>query len=475
MKFRISWAVLALTFCIAARAQAAPPPGRDCHLPGSGATLRCHAIAVPLDPQHPNGKQLQLHVTVAPAFRQVASPDPLFVLAGGPGQAGSDIVAAHATVFQRVRATRDIVFIDQRGTGLSGKLRCPGTPIDEAANDADMRDRVARCLKALKHPLHLYTTANAAHDLERVRLALGYGKVNLFGGSYGTRLGQSYARSYPGSVRALILDGVAAPERVIPAAAADAQRALDGVFQRCAADKACAQAFPHLAAEFDALLARVNAGAVKLDFAHPRTAQPARLPLSNMLFTSTIHRSLYSPATSQRLPYLIHSAAQGNWGPFLARGSAGTDYSPEGPLALPLLVAILCAEDIPRLTPALRDADERGSFMRGNAGRIAALCPLAGVPAAAAPSATPIHAPALLLSGALDPVTPPHGAASAAKAMPKAQHLVVRQAAHGVAGLGCTPRLLREFLDQPHQQLAARCLDDIPLPAFQLGHAGTHP
>jgi pimeloyl-ACP methyl ester carboxylesterase len=347
--------------------------------------------------------------------------------------------------------------------------------IEEAPTDAAMEDSFARCAATLAHPLAYYTTANAAHDLERVRLALGYGKVNVFGGSYGTRLGQSYARSYPTSVRALILDGVVAPERVIPAAAADAGRALDGVFQRYAADKACARAFPHLAAEFDNLLARVNAGAVTLDYAHPRTAQPVRRPLSNMQFVYAIHLSLYSPSTSQRLPYLIHSAYQGNWGPFLARGLAGTDYSPEGQLAMPLLLAIWCAEDIPRLTPAQRDADERGSFLRGHAARVAALCPLAGVPAAGPPSTTPIHAPALLLSGALDPVTPPHGAASAAKAMSNAQHLVVRQASHGVSGLGCTPRLLRAFLDQPHQALAAGCLDDLTLPAFQLGHAGTHP
>jgi len=479
MKLRISWAVLVLISCIAAYANAATAVatsvGRECHLPGSKETLRCHAVAVPLDPQRPAGPQLQLHVTVAPAFRQAAGQDPLFVLAGGPGEAGSGLAGTHATIFQRVRATRDIVFIDQRGTGLSGKLRCPGEPIEEAADDAAMAAAFARCVQTLPHPLAAYTTANAAHDLERVRLALGYGQVNVFGGSYGTRLGQAYARSYPTSVRALILDGVAAPERVIPASAADAQRALDGVFERCAADAACAKAFPHLRAEFDGLLARVDAGAVTLDFAHPRTAQATHVALSNMRFVYTIQRSLYAPAESQRLPYLIHNAWQGNWGPFIARGFTGADVSPDGYLAMPLFLAVLCAEDIPRLTPALRDADERGSFLRGHAGRIAALCPLTQVPAAAAPSHTPIAAPVLLLSGALDPVTPPSGAASAARAMPRAQQVVVRHAGHGVSALGCAPRLLRSFLDQPRQALDARCLDDVALSPFQLGHAGIHP
>jgi pimeloyl-ACP methyl ester carboxylesterase len=477
MKTSISWAALALTLAaFPAYAVAAPTqPGRDCHLPGAEETLRCHAIAVPLDPRQPGAQQLQLHVTVAPALRQVAGADPLFVLAGGPGEAGSDVVGALATMFQRVRATRDIVFIDQRGTGLSGKLRCAGNDIDEAAGTAGMMAAFAQCMKTLGKPLGPYTTANAAHDIERVRLALGYGKVNVFGGSYGTRLGQSYARSYPGSVRALILDGVADPGQVIPAGARAAQQALDGVFQRCARDRACANAFPDLKARFDALLARVDSGAVKLDFAHPRTGARTRLPLTNMRFVSTIHASLYAPRDSQRLPYMIDSAYAGNWGPFIARAFAGSDLSPEGYLALPLYLAVVCAEDMPRLAPAQRDFDERGSFMRGYAARVAALCPLSGVAAAAATPATPIGAPALLLSGALDPVTPPERAASAARAMPKSQHLVVAHAGHGVSQLGCAPRLLREFLDQPARPLEASCLGEIAPAPFQLGPAGPHP
>ena len=445
--------------------------GHDCHLRGNEEALRCHTIAVPLDPLLQNGPQLQLHVTVAPAFRQVASADPLFVLAGGPGQAGSDIVAALASAFQRVRATRDIVFIDQRGTGLSGKLHCTGGHLDDDADQAE----IALCLKSIKQPLAPYSTANAAQDIERVRLALGYGKVNIFGGSYGTRLAQSYARRYPDSVRALILDGVAAPDQVIPAFARDAQQALDALFQRCAWDAACASSFPGLKAEFDAVLARVNDGAVKLDFIHPRTALPTKLTLSNLRFIITIHGSLYTPQDSERLPYLIHSAYLGNWGPFLARAHLGSDLSPEGPLSIPLYLAVVCAEDVPRMAPPSNDPDERASFMRGYAARVAAICRLVDVPPAAAPAITPIAAPALLLSGALDPVTPPYRATSAARAMPKAQQVIAPHAGHGVSSLGCAPRLLREFLDQPDRPLASRCLGDIAPASFQLGHAGAHP
>ncbi|XLZ72103.1 alpha/beta hydrolase [Massilia sp. SR12] len=477
MKLRVSWSALVLTLAalLALDAKAAAQPGRGCHLRGSEESLRCHDINVPLDPQRKDAGQLKLHVAVAPAFRPVPNSDPVFVLAGGPGEAGSDVVALLESTFKRMRATRDIVFIDQRGTGLSGKLRCDDPMLDEAATESQMTDAIGKCLSAIKHPLGLYSTAAAAADIEQVRLALGYGKVNIFGGSYGTRLGQHYARSFPASVRTLILDGVAAPEQVIPAAAQDAQLALEGIFKRCADDKACAQAYPQLAKEFETVLARVNAGSVKLDFAHPRNMKRLQLPLTNLRFVSVIHSTLYSPHDSQRLPYIIHNAYEGNWGPFLARAYVTTDYSPEGMIAMPMHLAVVCSEDIPRLTEEARTADERGSFLRGHASRIASLCPLLKVPAAPVQAVSLIAAPTLLLSGAQDPVTPPRRAESAAKSMSKAKHIVVANAGHGVSRLGCVPRLMREFLDQPEANVDSSCLREIaPIP-FQLGHAGAKP
>lgn len=477
MKLRISWAALALTLTalLALDAKAAMQPGRACHLRGSEEALRCHDVNVPLDPQHKDAGQLALHVAVAPAFRPIPNSDPVFVLAGGPGEAGSDVVVLLDSAFRRMRATRDIVFIDQRGTGLSGKLRCDGEQIDDANSERALDETVGKCVKGLKQPLSAYTTANAAADIEQVRLALGYGKVNVFGGSYGTRLGQQYARSFPQSVRTLILDGVAAPEQVIPAGAQDAQQALDGVFKRCAGDKACAQAYPQLQKEFDTLLARVNAGEVKLDFAHPRTMKRMQLPLTNLRFVSVVHSTLYSPQDSNRLPYIIHNAYEGNWGPFLARAYYASDFTPESSLSMPLYLAVVCAEDMPRLTDEARIADEKDSFLRGHAGRIAAICPLLKVPAAPAQAVSQIAAPTLLLSGDQDPVTPPRRAQSAAKAMSKAQLIVVPNAGHGVSRLGCMPRLMREFLDKPEQALDQSCLRDIAPMPFQLGHAGAKP
>ncbi len=477
-------------------ALAAPPAaavpvdqqGRLCHLPGSEEGLRCLSVAVPLDYRagSPAGAAtLKLHVTVAPAFREAARPDPLFILAGGPGEAGSDVLPLLGNTFRRVRATRDIVFIDQRGTGRSGKLDCDSEAEADTLSDADEERDLLACLAANRQPLGAYSTANAARDLERVRLALGYGKVNLWGGSYGTRLAQAYARLYPGSVRALMLDGVAAPDQIIPAGGRDGQAALDLLFRQCAQDAACNQAYPALRSEFAALAARVAAGPIRLNLPDPRTARQVDVTVTSARFLSIVHNVLYSAQDSRRLPFLIHSAYQGRWAPFIARRNVAADYSTQGGVATVLHLAVVCAEDMPRLTAALEADDARASFMGSERiTRMREICkavkvtaPTAVAPAVPAPPAQPatIAAPVLMLSGALDPVTPPRRAVAAKAYMAAAQHVVVNNAGHGISQLGCAPRLLREFLDAPARPLDAKCLTDIPAPTFQVGSAGPQP
>lgn len=461
---------------LAAPASAKPVAlqGKSCHLPGSEEALRCITLPVPLDYANPAAGSITLHVTVAPAFREAARPDPLFILAGGPGQAGSDVLQLLNHTFRRVRATRDIVFIDQRGTGLSGKLDCPSDKNEEALTEAENDALARKCIASVRQPFSAYGTASAARDLQQVRQSLGYGQVNLWGGSYGTRLAQEYARAFPANVRAMVLDGVAAPDQVIPAGGRDGQAALEQVFRQCAEDKACNAAFPSLRSEFSALAKRVAGGAVKLDLPDPRTAQPLKLDMTGDRFLGTVHNILYSALDTRRLPFLIHSAYNGRWEPFMARRNAGADFSPDGPVAQLLHLAIVCAEDLPRLTPQMR-AEDAAELTAPLLKRIESMCSMMNVAPAPARSATPIAAPVLMLSGELDPVTPPRRAQAAARFMPASQHLVVAYAGHGVSTLGCAPRLLREFLDQPGQKVKADCLKEIPAPTFQLGSAGPHP
>jgi len=475
--FKILPALLSLPLLLATGATSAAPAmtDRSCHLPGVVEALRCVSVTVPLEHAKPQGAALKLHVTVAPAFRQGSRSDPLFVLAGGPGQAGSDVLVLLKAAFDRVRATRDIVFIDQRGTGLSGKLDCASKPEHDAMSDAELMAELRACIAANKSPLSAYTTLAAARDLESVRLALGYGPVNVWGGSYGTRLAQAYARAYPASVRALVLDGVAAPDQVIPAGGRDSQTALDGLLAACAKDAACHKAYPNLRAEFDALVTRVEAGAVRLSLPNPRTAEQTDFTMSSDRFLGTVHNILYAPADARRLPFLIHNASRGRWQPFVARQNLAGDFGNDASMSMLLHFAVVCAEDVPRFTPELMKSDA-AVLARPLAEMIPKLCREdIKVPAVPYVAPTRIEAPALLLSGALDPVTPPHRAATAARSMARAQQIVVANAGHGVSQLGCAPRLLRAFLDRPQDKLDAACMAEIPAPTFQLGSAGPQP
>jgi pimeloyl-ACP methyl ester carboxylesterase len=460
-------------------AQAAPAPapailqGKICHLPGMEEGLRCSFVQVPLDGK---GTFIPLHVTLAPALREAARPDPLFVLAGGPGQAGSDVVMLLGTALRKIRATRDIVFIDQRGTGRSGRLDCPGSELSDTMADEAVDAAIAACVTRLRVPLAAYSTANAAQDIERVRRQLGYGKINVFGGSYGTRLAQAYARAYPNSVRSLLLDGVAAPDQIIPAGGRDGQAALDALFDQCAKDAACAKAYPELRSEFASLAARVADGPLQLAISNPRTAAPLTVTMNSRRFLMTVHNILYAALDGRRLPFLIHSAHQGRWEPFIARSNAASDFSADGKLSPLLYLAVTCPEDLARLTPELYSEDAKGSFLGApQTGRLLQLCRLLKLPAASPASDAVIEAPALMLSGGLDPVTPPRRAIAAGKTMSAAQHMVVQSAGHGVSSLGCVPRLLREFVDTPTKTVDATCLTKLPAPAFVLGSAGPQP
>ena len=460
---------------LGASAGALAAPGSSCHLPNYEEPLRCVQVNVPVDYAAADGEKLVLHVTVAPAFRETAKADPLFVLAGGPGQAGSDIVFLLDRAFKRVRATRDIVLIDQRGTGRSGKLDCAGLRDLENLSEAEQEKLIGECLRNLKVPVQHYTTANAARDLDEVRKALGYAEVNVWGGSYGTRLGQAYARAFPDQVRTLILDGVASPEQILGDWGVDAQRSLEAAFAHCEQDKVCAQTYPTLRADFRMLADNVEAGAVTLSFSHPRTAKPLSFVLPYAAFTETIRTMLYSAEMSARLPFIITESSHGNWKPFVAKLYAQSDWS-SSTMAIGLTLAVICAEDMPRLTPALVDAETKASFLKGlQLKQWPRWCDELKVPAIAYSEPSQLATPTLLLSGALDPVTPPHRADAAMKALVTGQHLVADNVGHGVSHLGCGPKLLREFLDTPTQPVDGKCLNDIPLPPFVINAAGPTP
>src|SRR6187455_2270594 len=221
------------------------------------------------------GRQIRLWVVVLPSLASTASDDPLFFLAGGPGQAAAQLASQIRGVFRQVQRTRDIVLVDQRGTGKSNPLNCRSS----ASSLREMTEgssaalaRLRRCLEGYDADVRLYTTDIAMDDLDDVRAFLGYDRINLYGGSYGTRAALVYVRRHGEHVRAIVLDGVAPMDMRLPMyAARDAQRALDRLYDDCWHDGACRAAYPHLAERTRALMARLDANPLRVTMPHPRT------------------------------------------------------------------------------------------------------------------------------------------------------------------------------------------------------------
>ena len=165
------------------------------------------------------GRQIDLNIVVLPALRADSQPDPLFFLAGGPGQGAAKLAKTVRTIFQRVQNDRDIVLVDQRGTGKSNPLDCNS---DDDSLQAFMEtneqalERLKACQAKYDADLTLYTTPIAMDDLDDVRAFLGYEKINVYGGSYGTRAALVYMRQHGDRVRSTILDGVAPPDMRLP-------------------------------------------------------------------------------------------------------------------------------------------------------------------------------------------------------------------------------------------------------------------
>src|SRR3954463_8678839 len=218
----------------------------------------CGSFTVPEDYAAPNGRRIKLFVARVPAISLNKAPDPLFLVAGGPGTSAVDLYTSSATPFDRVRRDRDIVLLDQRGTGRSHRIDCKNEDLDDfdRVNEVEVGPENVKCRDELSRTsdLRQYTTSIAVKDLDAVRAALGYQRINLYGGSYGTRVAQHYARRYPQSTRALILDGVVNPEQVLaPAIAIDAERALQRILKRCRDNASCAKAFNDPAADYRTL------------------------------------------------------------------------------------------------------------------------------------------------------------------------------------------------------------------------------
>ncbi|WP_271007725.1 alpha/beta hydrolase [Paucibacter sp. B51] len=448
-------------------------PTHACRIEGMPNEMQCGSVMRPLDPAKPQGTQIEIHYLVVPAMARNKQPDPVLMLAGGPGQSAIAVAPRVLGVLKRLNNRRDLVFIDQRGTGKSAPLQCADDsklPIAEALDPQAQERRLRDCQESLSRlphgDLRRYTTTIAMQDFEAVREQLGAPQWNLYGASYGTRAALEYMRQFPSKVRRALIDGVAPPDMVLPASfSTDNQAALDAAFSACEKEPACQARHPQLRAQWQALLASVPR---QITVRQPMTGKQEQFTLTRSQLLRAVRGPLYMPALAAALPAAIGEAAEGRFDGLM--GLTGTMSSNKSSrLAMGMHFSVVCAEDLPRLPQA---SDKPGAdYGNSDALLYSAACktwPRGEVPEAfyQVPKAA---MPVLVLSGGADPVTPPRHGERVTKALgDKAQHIVVPEAGHGVATIGCMRDVMFRFFDAKTDAAAlpqdAACATRIPRP-----------
>jgi pimeloyl-ACP methyl ester carboxylesterase len=449
----------------------------------NGITARCGQLAVPEDPAAGAGKKLQLQVVIIPALRSRAEPDPLVILSGGPGQGAGDFYTAVAPVFGRVRRDRDIVLVDQRGTGASNRLDCEfSDDIDVGVADLQQIQAQARaCIAALPGDPRFYTTSVAVRDLEAVRVALGYDKLNFYAVSYGTRVAQHYLRRFPSRVRSVVLDGAVPVDLALgPDAAPMAQNALDNIFTRCLAETGCRAAFPRVEDQFAGLRAQLQKTPLRMEVADPVTAQPALTAFGVPQLAAAVRLLSYSDETASVLPLLIHEAQTQQQPQALIAQYLMIKHSTETQIAYGMHFAVVCSEDAPRWpqqkipATALAATYMGEAFMQG----LQTICDAWPRGIVDEDFNAPLHSdvPALILSGGNDPVTPQQYGERVLAGFSNGKHLVVAGQGHGQIGNGCMPRVVAQFIERGSMQgVDAGCVIDISRTPFMLSRTATAP
>ncbi len=455
-----------------------------CRLEGVSGQARCGTLEVFEDREAKRGRKLKLHVAVLPALAARPEPDPVFILAGGPGQSATGVAGMVSPALERVRRRRDLVFVDQRGTGKSGLLACelePETPTLNEKLRAEFDEAKTReCAQALSrdHDLRHYGTDVAMDDLDDVRAALGYEQINLWGASYGTRAGLVYLRRHPGRVRAAILDGVAPMALVLPLdAAKDADRALRLLFDACEGDEGCRAAYPSLQPRFEALLAKLEAAPAKVVAPHPVTGEPEEVEVSRDAFIRILRVLLYQPEATSLVPLTVARAAEGDFRPFLAQ-SEWVSSGFANDVAVGMFMSVVCTEDAPFLDEAEIRKRAEGTYIGPTfALDIAKSCSVWPAGEVAEGFREPVQSdvPVLLLSGELDPVTPPRWAEEAKAHLPNAKHLELPATGHGTLGNACVRKLIERFLDAGNTSVVPDACDEVTRPPFFVNFAGPRP
>lgn len=461
-----------------------------CELRGSGGHGRvaaeCGWFTVAENRDRPEGATIDLFVARIRALAAEPAADAFTIINGGPGASSVSLYVDLQPAFAGIQQHRDIILVDQRGTGRSAPLTCPDLePTTTAEFDADaIRQATTGCLDALaaagRDP-RFYTTSVAVDDLEALRRALGYDALNLYGVSYGSRVAQHYLRRFPDAVRSAVLDGVVPADQALgPDVALNAQATLDGIMTRCAESAACRQAFPDLESQFQALSRQLRERPEALQIPHPLTGRVQPFTLHYGHLALTVRLLSYAPETVALIPLIVAEAAQhGNYLP-IASQALRLERDLGAAISFGMHNSVVCTEDAPfygdltQVQPALQASYLGDDQVRA----LEVICSLwpRGVIDPDFGHAVASSRPVLLLSGEFDPVTPPAYAERAAALLANSRHLVAPGQGHGVIARGCLPMIVSDFVAAAsHEHIDAACVERMSGDRFFIDLLGPPP
>jgi pimeloyl-ACP methyl ester carboxylesterase len=441
--------------------------------PNATAAAYCTYFDVPENWDAPQGRHIQLHVALVKSGSAHPPPDLVVYLDGGPGGAATETYPAIAPALAPLKDKRNILLIDQRGTGGSNQLKCD----EEKSESKDVVPDISRGLQRVEQCLeHLrsfaspqyYTTTDASRDLEAVRQALGAPQLNVVGISYGTRAAQQYAGRYPGAIRSVVLDSTVPNMLVLGSEhARNLESAMRAEFALCTRNQRCDQNFGDTYQTLYRLRDHLRGHPEQVAMRDPNTFEPTRLTMSAPDLAGIVRMYLYSPLTASLLPLMLHEADHGNYEPLLSQKKLLSD-SLGAEISSGMELSVICSEDADLMTPRPEDVQT----LIGNAmiDRIREACSV--WPKGQRPD--DFHqpwtssAPVLVLAGQYDPVTPPAYGQEVLKTLSHARLLLAPGQGHSVVAAGCMPRLVSQFVDelQP-EQIDAECLKELgDTPAF---------
>ena len=443
------------------------PPGRD---------VECGWVIVPEDHARPDGQTIKLAVARFKSDASKPESDPIVYLEGGPG--GSPLrgyPAQFDAIFGPLNAKRDVILFDQRGTGYSQPaLDCPELKqealdtLDQNLNTDQSADLSAKAAAQCHDRLAkaganfaLYDSAQNAADVEALRQALGYDKINLYGISYGTRLALTTLRDFPQGIRSIVIDGVMPPQADLYAQTpANGTQAIEAVFRTCEADPACNQNYPNLRQTLSNLKAKLDKDPIKFEVAL-RSGEKKEALLNGDGLINTLFQGLYVTSLIPAFPRMIYDARDGNYD--MLAGLTALTLAQLDDISYGMYFSVQCQEEIPFM-----NAQELETFVKQNP-EFAALddkgsrqvCQLWNVPTAPAREnqAVTSDIPALVLSGEFDPITPPAYGKEAAQTLSKSFFFQLPKAGHGAsASEDCPRNMAIAFFDNPAQKPDDACL-----------------